>query len=395
MTTVAASLDGFSTVLARAFRWARRALWVAAAAIALVVILEAVHLFELLARIHPWVAWGALLLVGVPLLSWTVWRFAVYLRTPRVLSPPPLPPAVAGWNEAERERYRDFAVRYLKRQAANPRMPADARAAIPAAVDAVRAAAPADDDPRRAASALTTEVETVLNDVLAPLDAEANRQIRRAAVEVAVATAVSPSILMDSLITLTRNVDLMSRLAGLYYGRPGLVGTLRVVRDVLGTAVAAGALEVVADHVTGTLSEIAGSWSTRLLGPLGQGMVNGVVTMRFGAATKRRCRSLGTNRLSWLPWRLRDYRRAAGKLYDWVSEDVGPAVVQPISRWVSRSDRTVGDDALDGPEVRKDRIWHRLLRRRRRPDPGTRDDDDGAEIPPPEGDPLLDSDLMD
>jgi hypothetical protein len=396
MTTLDLPLPGFAAVLGRAWTWLRRALVAAALAAVAVIVLEAIHLFELLARIHPWVAWGVFGGLGVPLTLWASWRVIAYLRTPRVESPPVLPPAAAGWHEEDRARYVAFARRYLERQRANPWLPEEVRAAIPGHIEELQR--PLEPEQRTdvvtAAKTLQARTEALLDEVLRPIDAEANRRIRRAAVEVAVATAVSPSILMDSLITLTRNVDLMSRLAALYYGRPGLGGTLRVLRDVFGSAVAAGALEAVSDHLTGALSEMAGSWTGRILGPLGQGMVNGVVTMRFGAATKRRCRSLGSTRIPWLPWRFREYRRAAGKLRDWLAEDVGPAFVQPLTRWMSGGGAPpTGEDEepVDPlPEPKKRRGWRNWFRK-------PRPDEPGAGTGRPDGtwdDPLLDSDLM-
>jgi hypothetical protein len=200
---------------------------------------------------------------------------------------------------------------------------------------------------------------------------------------------------MDGMITLTRNIDLMTSLANLYYGRPGLKGTLRILRDVFGSAITAGALEVVSDHLTGAISEMAGSWTSRLLGPLGQGVVNGVVTMRFGAAARKRCRSIGSARVTWRTWGLSEYRRASGKLYDWLKADVGVGFVQPLMRWLSHSGgpRTTG---AGEPEAGKERFWSRLFRRVRRSDPGPAGQGkDDAPKGPSAADPLLDSDLMD
>jgi len=155
--------------------------------------------------------------------------------------------------------------------------------------------------------------------------------------------------------------------------------------------VAAGALEVVSDNVTAVTSEMTGSWSTRLLGPLGQGAVNGVVTMRLGAAARARCRSVASSRIDWRPWRLADYRKAVSRLFDWVSEDVGPRITGPLSRWMRGSeanDPAAGPAAEgDAPRVEPNRQgwWSRLFgRAAERP----------AE-PTTAPDPLLDSDLFD
>lgn len=318
-----------TNVLTLAYVWVRRLLWGAGAVLAVFVILEAIHLYELLATLHAGLAWAVAGLFAAVVIGWPAWLLARYTRMPRVISPPDLPPAEEGWSEAQMQAYRRFAVRFLRNQQRNDNLDAEAKVLIPGAIERVTAA-PHD----LPAVELERKVQAEVDPVLAPLDAEARRLIRRASVEVALATAVSPSILLDSLITLNRNLALISRLADLYYGRPGLLGTLRIVRGVIGSAVTAGALEVVSDQLTGAVVDMTGAWSARLVGPLGQGMINGVVTMRFGAAAQVRCRSLRRPKVAWQRWRLADYRRAVTGLLNWVTEDVGPSVFDPLQKVV-------------------------------------------------------------
>jgi hypothetical protein len=336
MMAITQRLDTFSSLISRTYRWVRRLFWGGLIVAGCLMLLELIHLAELLAAVHPLLAWAVMLLLALPLLGWSGWRVYRFLRTPRVLQPPDLPDVSLGWSATDRQRYLQFAVLYLRRQSGNPHLSEDARALIPAAILKLEAMVPADEsaDPVRGTAELTGLVERLVAEVLAPLDTEANRLIRRAAVEVSCATAVSPSVLLDGLITLTRNLDLMSRLADLYYGRPGMRGVLRIMRDVLGSAVAAGALELISDNVTGALTEMTGSWTTRLLGPIGQGMVNGVVTMRIGAATRKRCRSLSSAKVSWLPWQVSQYKQAFRKLYEWLGAEAGPAVRKPFASWL-------------------------------------------------------------
>lgn len=397
MATATLSLDTFSSVVSRAWTWTRRILWAALVIAGAIVALEIVHVYDLLARVHPVLAWTVIGALGVALLGWTGWATMRYLRTPRVIVPPDLPPVETGWSEAERAAYRDFATRYLRRQLGNPHLADEAKARIPASMEAVARPLPADvaRDPVRAAAELRGRVDAEIAPILAPLDERARRMIRRAAVEVSLATAVSPSILLDSLITLTRNVDLISRLADLYYGRPGLLGTLRVTRDVLGSAVAAGALEVVSDHVSGALTEMTGSWSTRLIGPLGQGLINGVVTMRLGAATQQRCRSLTTRRVIWKPWKVSNYRHAMSALVSWLGEDVGPWVFGPLGRMAEWTGKTARATANAGRDTVRG-WWDRLRRTPRGEEDGP--DETGRTAPSdriPSEDPVRESGLLD
>lgn len=373
MTTLATPLDSFPAVLSRAWAWTRRALWIAATIAVVLVLVEVWRVLDTLASIHPWLAGGVAIVVGIPLLAWAAraaWRYG---RVPAVTAPPDLPSIEAGWNERERAIFRRYAITWLERQAINPHLPAGERSIIPEAIADVRRPLTPEEKPDSAAAArvLHARAHAWIDRIVVPLDREADRQIRVAAVQVAAATAISPSVLMDSLITLARNLDLMARIADLYYGRPGLLGTVRVARDILGTAVAAGALEVVTDHVTGTLSEMTGSFASRWLGPIGQGAVNGILTIRIGNAARRRCRSLASRRPRWSVPTGADFRREWKRLFGWIREDLGPAFAGPFARWSGEVD----DDRPDGRGAERRGVLGRLFRRRETPPPTWVDDD--------------------
>jgi len=405
MISLATPLDSFSVLLRRTYCWGRRVFWVGITLAAALVVLEAVHLAELLARVHPGLAWAVMLALVVPLVSWGGWRVLRYMRMPRVLVPPDLPEPAVGWTEAHRQRCLDFTERFLRRQSANPRLPSEIRETIPEVIVGIHIPLSAEDaaDPVRAATALSARVQQALDGVLAPLDEEAKQLIRSAAVQVSLATAISPSVLMDGLITLVRNIDLISRLADLYYGRPGLLGTLRISRDVIGAAVAASALEMVGDNLSGALAEMTGSWGSRLIGPAGQGLVNGLVTMRIGAATRQRCRSVISSRVPWQIWRGSEYRRAVKRLYAWVTEAAGPAVTRPLSTWIGgahAATRAKLRGGIDQVKSARNGWMDRLFRRadNSEPEMAAEDEEEEFESEPEPGrgyDPLLDSGLLD
>jgi len=336
MNNSAAAPEGFPALLNRLWRWGKRALWGAFVIGALLVASEAARVAELVRWLPEGYRWLAPAGIGV-LALWALWRVRAYFRTPKALRPPTLPPAQEGWNRRQQAAYQSFAVRYLRRQASNRALPADARKAIPDQVQRLRAPleGKAVTDPVRAARALTARVEGALQVVVKPLDQRANEMIREAAVQVAIATAISPSVLMDGMITMTRNVDLVTRIAELYYGRPGAGGTFRILRDVFGSAVLAGAAQALSDNVGGILTEVTGSWSSKFLGPLGQGAINGLMTLRFGAAACQRCKSLAGTGVQWSAWKPADYRRAAAALSKWISDAVGPGAGHPLSQLLS------------------------------------------------------------
>ncbi len=78
-------------------------------------------------------------------------------------------------------------------------------------------------------------------EVMAPLDADARRQILKSAKRVATVTAISPMAWIGMLFVAVENMRMLRALATLYGGRPGLTGTMRPRRLVIGHIVATAA----------------------------------------------------------------------------------------------------------------------------------------------------------
>ena len=309
--------------------WARRILWAAFLFGLLVLILAIAQLYELLTFINPLLARGITLLLGV-LCLWALWRIYCYFRIPKAVLPPHLPPPETGWTAAQQESWQEFAVLWLKRQMMNPNLAKSHKMRVPLAIQSIRAPLVGDaaNNPIAAARALTSRMEIVFNDIISPLEDEVKNLINRAAWQVSVSTAVFPNALMDAMVTLARNIDLISRIAHLYYGRPGMGATLRIVRDVFGAAIVAGLAEEVSSSIAEIVSDLTGSWSARLIGPLGQGALNGLLTIRIGNAAQRRCRSLNASDITWTVWGSSEYKKTANRLFEWAVNTAGPSASQ-------------------------------------------------------------------
>lgn len=126
-------------------------------------------------------------------------------------------------------------------------------------------------------------------DVLRPLDQQAVAAIAGTAQITAVFTAISPFATLDMLVTGWRNLALVRRLAGIYGGRPGLAGSIKLMRRVVLYMALTGGLEAgdsLAGHVLG------GGVAAKLSARLGEGVVNGLLTARIGIAAIHFCRPL-------------------------------------------------------------------------------------------------------
>lgn len=125
--------------------------------------------------------------------------------------------------------------------------------------------------------------------LLSPLDRAAEREVAAAARQVATVTALVPLALADVAAALTANLRMIRRIAEVYGGRGGVVGSWRLTRAVMTHLVATGAVAVGDDMLEPILGgSILGKISRRF----GEGLVNGALTARVGVAAMEVCRPL-------------------------------------------------------------------------------------------------------
>lgn len=136
------------------------------------------------------------------------------------------------------------------------------------------------------ADAVLELAETTL---LAGLDGLARAEVERAARQVATVTAIVPLIFADVAAALIANLRMVRAVAEIYGGRPGTLGSWRLMRVVLAHLLATGALAV-GDDLIGTLA--GGGVLSKLSRRFGEGVINGALTARVGIAAMEVCRPL-------------------------------------------------------------------------------------------------------
>ncbi|OUD10353.1 TIGR01620 family protein [Marivivens niveibacter] len=139
------------------------------------------------------------------------------------------------------------------------------------------------------ADGLLGVAETTL---LAPLDARAQKEIEAASRQVATVTAIVPLALADLFTALASNLRMIRRIAEIYGGRSGTLGSWRLVRSVLAHLVATGAVAV-GDDLIGSVA--GGSALSKVSRRFGEGVINGALTARVGVAALEVCRPLPFN----------------------------------------------------------------------------------------------------
>jgi putative membrane protein len=125
--------------------------------------------------------------------------------------------------------------------------------------------------------------------LMASLDRRARALTAASARRVALVTAISPRALVDIAYVIWESIRLGSAIARLYGARPGLWGTWRLIGAILSHLAVTGGL-VLTDGVVEQL--VGQGLAARLSQRLGEGVVNGLMTVRVGIAAMRVVRPL-------------------------------------------------------------------------------------------------------
>ncbi|MFE1602251.1 YcjF family protein [Methylobacterium sp. ID0610] len=126
-------------------------------------------------------------------------------------------------------------------------------------------------------------------ELLGPLDRMAKAAVADAAKQVSAVTALSPRAIVDVAFVVFAAVRLLRRVATIYGGRPGLFGFLRLARAAFAHLAVTGGVAV-GDSL---IQQVLGlGVAARISAKLGEGVLNGLMTARFGLAALAVCRPL-------------------------------------------------------------------------------------------------------
>ena len=134
-----------------------------------------------------------------------------------------------------------------------------------------------------------TALGLIEDQLLRPLDAAAQAEVEAAARQVATVTAIVPLALADLTAALTSNLRMIRRIAEIYGGRSGTLGSWRLTKAVMTHLVATGAVAVGDDLIS---SIAGGGVLSKISRRFGEGLINGALTARVGVAAIEVCRPL-------------------------------------------------------------------------------------------------------
>ena len=232
--------------------------------------------------------WIADLFAAVPWLGWLALGLAALAGIAFLAI---LAREIAGvWRERRIERLRESALAALRVRD---------HAAAKAVVADLLALYDARSHAERAGSALAALGDEILEpedrlaiaerELLRPLDAQAKRAIAGAAKQVSVVTALSPRAIVDVAFVMYAAARLLGRIARIYGARPGALGFLRLFRAAIGHLAVTGGVAVGDSLVQQVLGL---GLAARISAKLGEGVLNGLITARFGLAALAVCRPL-------------------------------------------------------------------------------------------------------
>ncbi len=126
-------------------------------------------------------------------------------------------------------------------------------------------------------------------ELLVPLDAQAKRAIAGAAKQVSLVTAMSPRAIINVAFVIFAAVRLLRALARIYGGRPGALRLPASGEGPFNHLAVTGGVAV----GDGLMQQVLGlGLAARISAMLGEGVLNGLMTARFGLAALAVCRPL-------------------------------------------------------------------------------------------------------
>ena len=125
--------------------------------------------------------------------------------------------------------------------------------------------------------------------VMGPLDEACVAEIRTVARRAAVLTAFAPNPILDAVFVLWLNLSVVRRVARAQGLRPGAAGSWELLRRTILAMVAAGGMEALGDMAP---AAVAGGLVRTVARRVGEGAINGLLTIRIGVAALEACRPM-------------------------------------------------------------------------------------------------------
>ena len=326
---MAQPISDFGRVLRKLFTFAKYVSYGLTGLMLVFLAFRVAEIYEFFRDIHP--AAGYAFLVVFAVLAYVLVGRPIrrFLAVPVAMKPPALAPMDERTGK-DLGKHLAFVARYVRSLPRNPMWegsPSDVEAVVARCLALKERAEHLDNDGVTALRAEIKELEEKdVARLLEPLDRKANETIRKEALGVGIATAVSWNGTVDAFLVLWRNCNLVSRIASIYYGRPGVRGTFSILRDVSGATIASAYLQDLSDMAGEALGSLFGKSLGAFAGPVLEGGINAVATLRIGYVAKARCRAFD----AWTEKTRMEFARSAIVEAGRISKSVFTEVVKTV-----------------------------------------------------------------
>ena len=125
--------------------------------------------------------------------------------------------------------------------------------------------------------------------IMQEIDQQAHYIITQRSKETALLVMISHVAWLDTLLTLWRNVRMIQEIATLYGGRPSLLSSISLIKDVLQNLIYADVSEIAAEGIAEILG---GSMLSIFSTQMAQGLGSSILTARVGLRAMQVCRPL-------------------------------------------------------------------------------------------------------
>jgi uncharacterized membrane protein YcjF (UPF0283 family) len=276
------------TLLGSLWRTVKLVLWVVGIGLAFVALVECLQAYQALSLVHPLLGWAFLVVLLGAVAFGIVYYVVAMARRPAVLIPPPRQD-LASASPRELRHCARYLAGVLERLAGNALVPETQRSGLRAEAAKLKSRTSRQQDGGELISELERVVDEVIMPAVAPLDAEAERQVRACVRDTMVGVAVSPWRSIDLFVVLYRAGRMVMDVSATYNGRPRLREQVRIMADVLKIAATVQFL-----NIGSKLMENLTSWIPvlgRFTDDIAQGLGAGLFTSVAGHATIDRCRT--------------------------------------------------------------------------------------------------------
>ncbi len=276
------------TQLGNLWRTVKLVLWVAGLGLAFVALVECLQAYQALSQVHPLLGWAYLVILVGALAFGTTYYVVAMARRPAVLIPPQQQDLTSA-SPRELRRYALYLAGVMERLAVNALVPETRRSGLRAEAAKLKSRTSRQQGPGELIGTLERAVDGVIVPAIAPLDAEAERQVRDCVRDTMVGVAVSPWRSIDLFVVLYRAGRMVIDVSATYNGRPRLREQVRIMADVLKIAATVQFL-----NIGSKLMENLTSWIPvlgRFTDDIAQGLGAGLFTSVAGHAAIERCRA--------------------------------------------------------------------------------------------------------